>query len=762
MNYLVKTQNFSLSDEQRAAATQLGISEVFFKLLLSRGMNESDMKSYLHPSLEALSSPFDIAGMDAASKRLSEAVRRKEKILVYGDYDCDGICAVSILMLCLRDRADISYFIPDRNRDGYGISVPTLERIFASKRPDLIITVDCGITAIDEVRYIKSKGIDVIVTDHHEPQEQLPDCIVVDAKIERRGFHELCGAGVALKLAQAVVGMSEAYKYLDIAAIATLADVVPLVGDNRIIAYYGLKALRSSTRKGIKLLLGDDAIDSHAVMFKLAPRLNAAGRLNSAMKVVDLFLESDYFLLKTLAEELIRDNQKRQAMCSETVEEAKAMLKGADFNALGVIILYGEKWETGILGIAAAKLVEEFKRPAILLGKNGDELKGSARSVPKVNIFELLSDLSDCFTSFGGHAQAAGVSLKSERLEEFIRRANEKVLDSHSFEDFMPSPECEMLLDKDTDLLKFAKELELMEPTGYCNPRPTFLMDEEGLNFERIGFSKHVKYQGKGFEIVGFSKFYEQLACRAQRLRLEVTLGANVFQNNVTAQALIRSASTVSVDFSKSDCIKLNLHQLAYSGEADVERISVHKVLNLLEKPFGTCICCFDCEEYEKLKRVMPELPEFALSGDMALNPRNITVLCPGEGFDFSYFTNVVIAGDPLCEGYIKHIADSVENCFMLEDCNVSPISVKDDVLRKVYAELLGAAQRRERFANMRKLYLYVCSRYKVCEEIFCVAMQIFSELELVKILDRGLIEASKKPVRLLDSATYKNVNLCK
>lgn len=398
----------ALAPTQTAMARKLGLSDDFMRILAMRGLDtEDEILSFLRPSLDKMSSPFDIDGMREGADRIKRAILNKEKVLIFGDYDCDGIGAISILMLYLRDKLDVKYFIPNRVTDGYGMNVDTLKSLISRRRPDLVITVDCGITASEEVEYLKGEGIDVVVTDHHEPQDVLPDCIVIDPKVKREGFYDFCGAGVALKLVEAMAGREEIKKYLDIAAISTIADVVPLKDDNRIIAYYGLKQIATSPRKGIKLLLGTERLTSHDVMFKLAPRINAAGRLGSAMKTVDLFLEDDIFLLRNLCDDLESDNQKRQNICETVVNEAKSMLSNTDFNKIGAIVLAGENWEAGVLGIAAARLVEEFKFPAILFTRSGDQYKGSARSIKEVNLFEELSKFSHLFTTFGGHSQAA-------------------------------------------------------------------------------------------------------------------------------------------------------------------------------------------------------------------------------------------------------------------------------------------------------------------------------------------------------------------
>lgn len=759
MQYTVKTQNFELTASQTALAKKLGISREFLRLLLGRGMKEDEIFSFLHPSVDNLSSPFEIDGMKEAVERIKKAIANKEKVLIYGDYDCDGICAISTLMLYLRDKLDVFYFIPDRNKDGYGISVDTLKRILANHSPSLVITVDTGITAVEEVEYLKSIGIDTIVTDHHEPQEKIPDCIVVDPKVARKGFYDLCGAGVALKLVEALSNRQEACKYLDIVSIATIADVVPLVGDNRIIAYFGLKQITTSPRKGVKMLLNQENVSSQDVMFRLAPRMNAAGRLNSAMKVVGLFLENDYFLLRTLTEELARDNSARQQLCEEAVVSAKQMLKGADFENTGIIALYSDKWEPGILGIACARLVEEFKRPAVLFAKNGEELRGSARSVPSVNIFELFCSLSEYFTAFGGHAQAAGVSMNVSAFESFKNAANKKLLSEHKAEDFTHIVECEMQLPMDMDFLSFAKELELLEPTGYQNPKPTFLIEAQGLKFERIGFSQHVKYSGNNIELMGFSKFAPCLFPVTGKTDFEVTLGVNTFQNRETAQGIIQTLEfeNVSVTPQESEC--MNLHQLSCEGSATLQKTDFSELKSWLKEPFGSVVVCFSEEEYKKICDECKEVKSLPvlIATPRCLNPENCVVVCPAECYDFSFYKRIVVAGSPLCEGYLAKLQNQA-TCYALGDVTPKQLRITDERLRNIYKEIFNISAKGGKQGGYRKMYIAVCSRYKVKESEFYVAMTIFEQLGLVQISDRGIVTVSRKKSSLSDSVVYRNL----
>lgn len=760
MQYTVRTRDFVLTDADRQKARELGISESLLTLLLARGMKVDEIDGFLHPSLDDMASPFEICGMKEAADRIQQAILNKERVLIFGDYDCDGICAISILALYLGDKLDIDYFIPERNKHGYGVSVSALDCAMSKRRPDLIITVDCGITSANEVEYIKSLGIDVIVTDHHEPQASIPDCIVVDAKLERKGFYDYCGAGVALKLVEALSNKAEASQYLDIAAIATIADVVPLTKDNRIIAYYGLRSITRSPRKGIKMLLGEENVTSQDVMFKLAPRMNAAGRLDSAMKVVGLFLENDYFMLRSLADELARDNTKRQEICECVVAEAKAMLKGIDFAETRIITLYSEDWEAGVLGIAAARLTEEFKCPTVLFSKTEDVLKGSARSIKSVNIFELFSELKQYFTAFGGHAQAAGVSMNIQDFEAFKRAANEKLLAEYPCEEFLPKTECEMELPLDMDFLSFAHELQMIEPTGFENPRPNFLVRADGLKFEHIGFTPHIKCTTKNIDLLGFSKFDTSIAATRGEVELEITLGINCFQNNVTAQGIIQSMQATRLNISDSEADILRLHHLEFEGKRDIEHIDYNNISQLLKYPFGTLIVCFSQKEYAHLcnmSKAIAELPVL-VAMPRCLNPENCVVISPSRAFEFSYYRQVVIAGKPASEGYLKHIADNSIACVSIGDCTPNCPYVNDDILRAVFTEIANIAAKSGKIASPAKGYAAVSSRIRISESQYRLALMIFEELGLVSIADRGIINISRKKVELSSSVAYRNM----
>lgn len=753
-------ERLPLDENQKQIARDLGLSDDFMRILAMRGLSsEQEIISFLRPSFDKMSSPFDIDGMKEASDRIKLAIQRKEKVLIFGDYDCDGIGAISILMLYLRDKLDIKYFIPNRVTDGYGMNVDTLKSIISRRRPNLVITVDCGITAYEEVEYLKSEGIDVIVTDHHEPQEVLPDCIIVDPKVKRTGFYDFCGAGVALKVVEALAGREEIKKYLDVAAISTIADVVPLKDDNRIIAYYGLKQIATSPRKGIKTLLGTEKVTSHDVMFKLAPRINAAGRLGSAMKTVDLFLEDDIFLLRNLCDELESDNARRQAICETVVTEAKAMIHGTDFNKTGIIVLAGEDWEAGVLGIAAARIVEEFKFPAILFTKSGDSYKGSARSIKEVNLFEELSKFSHLFTAFGGHSQAAGVTLPISNFDEFKENINKEIMSKVDRGTFLPTFDYDMELDASTNLLPFAKELTLLEPTGYGNPEPSFLIRGD-FRFDRIGVSKHVKCSLKGVDLVGFGKYEYSLGSTRGERELNVSLGVNVYQNRQYAQGIIRTFKANGVSMSEEDSTLINLHQLNYTGEATLDEIAVEDIEKHLEKPFGTLIVCFSEEEYNALiskSERMASLPMLVANARM-LSPVNSVIVCPAVGFDYSYYERVIFAGKPLSSGYIAHIKSLLGEVYTIGDCTPQRIEIDQNAFRIAFMELRRMAQMKERLVDYKRLLQALTPKTKINFVQLRIILDVFKDLGIVAIGDKGVITVSNQKTDLEKSAIYRNV----
>ena len=722
---------------------KLGISKEFAELLLARGLdNVEDASKFLHPSFDDMSNPFDIKGMKEAVERIKTAISKKERILIFGDYDCDGISAISILMLYLENKTSVDFYIPDRNEDGYGLSSHAIENLFKENKPNLVITVDCGITSVKEIESLKEVGIDVIVTDHHEPQDEIPDCIVVDPKIEKKGFYDFCGAGVALKLVEALSNREEIKKYLDICAIATIADVVPLVGENRIIAAYGLEKIRTNTRMGLKIMLGGKEITSYDVMYKIAPRINSAGRLGSAKKVVDLFISKDPILLTMLCDELEADNTRRQAICEQVVSEAREMLKDVDFNKTRIIILENDNWEAGVIGIAAARLVDDFKRPTILLTKKEDGLiGGSSRSIQSVNIFELLMELSDCFVTFGGHAQAAGITMEQSKLADFKKRANDILLKEHDVSEFVTKFKYDAELNIEKPLLGFATELELLEPTGFGNPKPVFRVIESGMYFERMSTTSHIKYVNDNIEIVGFNCL-DKIGSFTGEVELELTLEKKIFQNREYAQGTLKSVKVNKIDISDNDAYEYNIHQLSYEKKApSIPVISNGAVNEFLEKPYGTLFLCFNESEYRNLLKEIPQTATYNVSvgTPVSPNPENSVLICPSKEVEFAYFERIIVAGKPLCDAYLAHLQTQCKDVYALDNIGAEKVYIPDEVINKVFYALHSIFREFYKPKSEKQMYAQVQKSVNINKLDFDIIIQIFYELGILEIKEKRL-----------------------
>ena len=760
-----KTRAFSTKGNMseidvREYSKQLNISERFGSLLLARGLEDvNEAKKYLHPSIQDMQDPFEIKGMSEAVARVKKAIENQEKVLIFGDYDCDGIAAISIIMLYLQDKTPVEYYIPNRNVDGYGLSSIAIDSILASSNPNLIITVDCGITSVAEIQYLKENGIDIIVTDHHEPQDVLPDCIIVDPKIEKKGFYDYCGAGVALKLVEGLSSIEEVIQYFDICALATIADLVPLTGENRIIAYYGLKQIKEKPRMGIKYLLGEEKISSYMVMFRLAPRINSAGRLDSAMKVVDLFISKDPILLRMLVEELGEVNARRQAICEQVVSEAMEMLKDVDFNKTRIIILKKDDWEAGVIGIAASRIMEVFRRPTILLARKEDGLlRGSSRSIKSVNIFDLLTRLQDLLEAYGGHAQAAGVTIKPENLDELKAKANEILLAEHDDSEFLLKESYDTDLELDNTLLDFSKELELLEPTGFGNPKPVFRVIADDFKFERIGFSNHIKYAKGDYEIIGFNCL-NKIGSLEGGAELEVTLSTNVYQNREYAQCTIKTVRVTKVNIEDGNAQLLNIHQLGVAQKANVPVISINAVKEKITENYGNLFVCFSHGDYKSLVTLIPEVKNYNVSiGDlMTLNPENTVIICPKAYMDFSYFERVIIAGNPISTNYFATIQKTCKEVYELDDYKGQKIVVQDSVINSVYYEIKKLIMRGMRLNSLYSIYINIKRNVNISIFTFQIVYQILVELGVITFNDKGRLDISYDKKDRNSSITYQN-----
>lgn len=466
----------------RDELTGSGISPQLARLLRLRGVYTPEQaRRFLRPSLEDLSDPLAIYGMDAALEAIRGAIARGERIVVYGDYDVDGICATTILTQALREHgAKAKYRIPSRHSEGYGLNPAAVREI--AGECDLLVTVDCGITSVEEAALAREMGLRLVITDHHEPPKRLPQAdAVVDPLLGEGCGKGLCGAGVALKIVQALWGMETAEAFLELAALATVADMVPLTGENRAIVALGLSQLQKTKRPGLRELtslcgLDGKTINAGHVGFQIAPRLNAGGRLGDSNRCVEMMLTREAALGARIARELDEANAERQRLEAAIVREAdRQVMQSADFLRDRVLVVVGEGWNRGVVGLAAGRLTEKYAWPTIVFSMEDGMCTGSARSVPGVNIHAVLSRCQDLYERFGGHAMAAGLTLKAEHMDEFRRRVNEAAAELAEPDAYIPA----VMYDFETELSEITCELAddfgRLAPNGIGNPAPVLV-----------------------------------------------------------------------------------------------------------------------------------------------------------------------------------------------------------------------------------------------------------------------------------------------
>lgn len=481
------------NDDQAAAlATALGVHPVIARLLCLRGLTDiDDATRFLNPSLSQLHDPFKLADMDRAVDRLERALAQRERIAIHGDYDVDGITSTVILRRALEMLGgDVVHFIPERLRDGYGLQSAAIERLHA-ERVALVVSVDCGIRSTEAATRARELGVDLIVTDHHEPDGTLPPALaVINPKRPDCTYPDkhLAGVGVALKLVQALCQRAGKDKWLPafvkVASIGTLADVVPLVGENRVIARLGLSSLsRGPHTIGLRSLLdasglSGKTIDSYQVAFMLAPRVNAAGRMSTPDIATRLLLATDEAMgdeARALAQQLNDENLRRQQEEADLVGQAKKAIESDPaVGAHNVLVVGGDGWHRGVIGIAASKLVDMFHKPAIVLSVDGEVAHGSCRSIPDFDMLAALEHCSDVFIKFGGHKQAAGLTMEAARLPEFRARINSYADQVLEPDQLRPRLRIDGPLSLKSITPDLMRDLDTMGPFGMANPRPVF------------------------------------------------------------------------------------------------------------------------------------------------------------------------------------------------------------------------------------------------------------------------------------------------
>lgn len=543
---------------------QLNVPAEIARLLAIRDINTFEQaKTFFRPESKDLYDPFLMKDMEDGACRLSSAIRNREKVVIYGDYDVDGTTAVSILYTFLKSFGlDVEYYIPHRFKEGYGIN-PDGIKFSIQKGADLIVSVDCGITAIEEAKYAKEKGIDLIICDHHTVGDVIPDAVaVLDPKRPDCSypFDGLSGAGVGFKLVQGTtqkLGLPATLpdQFLDLVAISIASDIVPIVDENRVLMRRGLELINTEPRVGIKALLNligakMGSITTSSIVFSIGPRINAAGRMGDATTAVELMIADDPVTASRFASELESVNKMRKTADMETMNQATEMLENEyNIDDMSAMVLHSPDWHLGVIGIVASRLVDAHYRPAIMLSTVEDKIKGSARSIKGFNIYDALKECEDLLDQFGGHEFAAGLTMSRDNLDEFRQRMNEIAYNTLLNNDFKPELEISGELDLGQVDLKFWKLLSQFEPFGPGNMRPVFVSRNvciEGL--PSIVGNGHLKMKVKTdnsaiFDAIGFNMHeYEPKLrnCREDRIDVAYVLEENFWNGKRTIQMRLK------------------------------------------------------------------------------------------------------------------------------------------------------------------------------------------------------------------------------
>lgn len=571
-NYIMVNQWIlnQLTPEQEAnratLAEELGVGQILAQLLVQRGINTFDeAKKFFRPDLHDLHDPFLIKDMDKAIERLNQALSQKEKILVYGDYDVDGTTAVALVYTFLsRCTNAIDFYIPDRYNEGYGISFKAID--FAHDNGfSLVIALDCGIKAVDKVKYANTLGIDFIICDHHNPDSELPPAVaVLDSKRADcpYPYKHLSGCGVGFKLMQAFaqnngINFAQLRPLFDLVAVSIASDIVPITGENRVLAYYGLKQLNENPSAGLRGIinvckLSGKELTISDIVFKIGPRINASGRMHSGNEAVELLISHDPNFVSERSSVINDYNDERRDIDKRTTDEAKSLLAAMDgSDSRHSIVIYNAEWSKGIVGIVASRLCEEFYKPTIVLTKANGFVSGSARSVPGFDLYSAIESCHDLLENFGGHLYAAGLTMKEENLEAFTQRFENFVAKNITQEQLAPQIDIDAEV-KFSDLTpKFFRILKQFNPFGPGNMKPIFctrrVFDYEGnsrpvgkgqehLKMELVDASCENVMNGIAFRM---SDFNEQLKA-LNPLDICYTIEENTFNGNISTQLLIR------------------------------------------------------------------------------------------------------------------------------------------------------------------------------------------------------------------------------
>ena len=654
--------------------------ERLLKLLSARGITtQQQLRDFLNPSYSQLINPFKLLGVKEACEIINNALHENKKFVIVGDYDCDGIMAGTIMYQFFASKnADVEVFIPNRFDDGYGLNMTLVNEILNTAKPDVLITVDLGISCAQEIKFLTEHGVQVVVTDHHEPQSVIPDCVLIDPKIKQEyDCPYLCGTGVAYKLVSALAGFEFANIFLDVASIATIGDIVPLLGENRVIASLGLMKLNEKcfSLPSIKYLfesLQIANVSSSDIYLKIVPRINASGRMDNGKKVFDFINCSDPSTLKSLLADILADNALRLDEINKSIVEIEKQLEKIDIINTTIICVKGN-FHQGVLGILASRILGKFGKPTLVFAKTElGTLKASGRSIESIDLHKIITKCKDLCIHFGGHTMAVGLELEEKNYDEFVQNITEQTATMLKGSDnlFVKKQEADIVISK-TDISKeFISQLNLLAPFGCGNEKPTFKMVFDGpIKFGKLGLktSSHLKLKlsNNANLVYFFGEAHKGLLSSKAKKEIFLDVDFNYYNNKVIPQGIVRGVKLLSPEIEPNFDMFLCSHtvikikslkkgkNIKVSYFDNLESVSK----NLDNSNFGTLVFASTKQEFTQLNNkfnnfIINDEPCANLQNAIVLNKSYITDLKSLQGYktliflselfdnEFAYFSN--------------------------------------------------------------------------------------------------------------------------
>ncbi len=769
------------ADKVQFFADKFNLSPRTTELVLSRGVSsEEEFEEFLNPT--QMHDPLLLKDMQRLVARVKLAKELKDKVLIFGDYDVDGVSATAIMIKALAQfgiKAD--YYLPNRFVDGYGLTNAVIDKIAQQFSPTLIITVDCGISCANEIEYAKTLGIEVVVTDHHEIPEIIPDTIVVNAKLPNQAypFRELCGTGVAYKFAEALLGRVEAEQFLPICAIATIVDIVPLIGENRTLVTRGLKLCEKHLPIGLKMMFKEYGIslqepNSTSISFKIGPKLNASGRMGDATDSLKIYFETDILKLKKCLEKVKKHNVKRQDICNKIFDDCENALAKMDLKNQRVITLASKAWDKGVLGIVCSRLVEKYHKPVFLFVQEGEILSGSGRSINDINIHELLSSLKDILETFGGHSMAAGLSLKKENYQLFCQKINSFALNNISEDVFIPIEYYDQEITEEEVTPQFVKELSLLEPFGCENPRPRFKItanDVEIVPLKRLPQHANIKIGKLNLMYFNFSNNIIKINLARQK---SFIFELEPHSTNGTVEAFDGGSFIVEDAYKKLNAIEIN--QLIVDGRGDAKYTMYPKselvnfVTHASNSVFGTCFVTYSCFEYvDFCKQYSTQgIYHFGFYENREIGYNSI-LLSPNGTSWAKNFSKIIFLSPVIDEKFISALnrVTDAEIYIPIDKQGGDPRKFSGlDISRECFGKVFKALSSKAGKAVYNVFDLYDrCELSNISFFSFYSAMLVFNELGIISVVNDGniTIKVNKGEKNdLTNSRIYNRLKLIK